>query len=531
MANIPPNLLDTLSEPLTEVYKHIEDELLINIASRFNSDKGIATTEWQIKKLAQIGQLTQDNIKIIAKNVGQIPELTQIALESTMWETLSGLEPDFLEAVKQSYAAPAMHPPQASPAIKQALENYGKQAINQMNLVNTVMLEGSLKAYRKAIVNTVTEANYAAAQGIMNKATGMVITGVESRQTALTKAIKQMANEGITAFYDKSGRAWSPEAYINMDIRTTMGNTATATVFARMDDYQADLIVTSSHAGARPLCAQDQGRMFSRSDGSGTTTDGSGQTLRYDPWSSSSYGEPAGILGINCHHYLSPFIPGVSYKRNKPTEDFAENSKEYKQSQQQRGIERNIRTAKREAQMQKVAGNSEEFEKAATKVKQKQSAYKEFCEVTGRTPRPDRTQVVGYDRKTAASVAQANKSYVEKLDKRNKDAKLILDIKSTGIRGEVNLTPTPINTEKLTFDDKHINKERQHNVTREEAVSYIKNAKISTSTWNGKFENYFSADGASYVNTETGSIRTAYKASEYDEKISKLMEVLSNHEG
>ncbi len=427
MANIPPDLLDVLSEPLTEVYKHIEDELLINIAKRFNTDKGLETNKWHIKKLAEIGQLTQDNIKIIAANTGQVPELTQIALESTLWETLSGLEPEFLEAVKQGYTAPASYPPQASPAIRQALENYGKQAINQMNLVNTVMLEGSLKAYRKAIVNTVTEANYAVAQGIMNKATGMVITGVESRQTALTKAIKQMADEGITAFYDKSGRAWSPEAYINMDIRTTMGNTATATVFARMDDYQTPLLSVSSHAGARPLCAIDQGRLFSIAGGSGETTDGAGNKIRYDPWFTSSYGKPAGILGINCHHYISPFFPGLSYKRSEPTKNFEENERIYKESQKQRGIERSIRSAKREAQMQKVAGNQEAFEKASIKVKRQQDRYKEFCETTGRTPRPDRTQVVGYDRKTAASVTQANKNYIKRQQEK------IETMKSSGI--------------------------------------------------------------------------------------------------
>lgn len=62
------------------------------------------------------------------------------------------------------------------------------------------------------------------------------VMDTRSRQDALRACIREMAEQGIPAFVDRSGREWTPEAYINMDIRTTVSNTAHAAQFARMDE-------------------------------------------------------------------------------------------------------------------------------------------------------------------------------------------------------------------------------------------------------------------------------------------------------
>lgn len=48
------------------------------------------------------------------------------------------------------------------------------------------------------------------------------------------------------------------------------------------------------------------------------------------------------------------------------------------------------------------------------------------------------------------------------------------------------------------------------------------------SVWGGKFERYYSREGAAYVNVKEQLIRTAYSSSEYDEKVRALMEVYEN---
>ena len=71
--------------------------------------------------------------------------------------------------------------------------------------------------------------------------------------------------------------------------------------------------------------------------------------------------------------------------------------------------------------------------------------------------------------------------------------KLIADILATGIKCQtVNYPPKEINVDRLSFDNEHINKEHQHNVTEEEAKEFIKSAVISFTKWNDLFENYYS---------------------------------------
>ena len=101
-------------------------------------------------------------------------------------------------------------------------------------------------------------------------------------------------------------------------------------------------------------------------------------------------------------------------------------------------------------------------------------------------------------------------------------------MKSAGMRGQIDLHPSLPDVKQLSFDDVHINDERQHGVTEEEAKSYIKNARFLVTKWNGKYTNYFSDAGAAYVDNEEGKIRTAFKNEQYDETTRKAMEEMKN---
>ena len=113
---------------------------------------------------------------------------------------------------------------------------------------------------------------------------------------------------------------------------------------------------------------------------------------------------------------------------------------------------------------------------------------------------------------------------------RQQEIAIRAELKELGFRGKMNIIPKQINVDMLGFDDKHINGEREHNVTADEAKGFVRNAKISMTVWNGKFERYYSEDGASYVDTTSHQIRTAFKKDQYDEKTRKLLEVLKKYE-
>ena len=48
--------------------------------------------------------------------------------------------------------------------------------------------------------------------------------------------------------------------------------------------------------------------------------------------------------------------------------------------------------------------------------------------------------------------------------------------------------------------------------------------------WQVIYENYYSDEGVSYVDTKKKIIRTAYKKEEFDDKIKKYLEVLNREE-
>lgn len=114
------------------------------------------------------------------------------------------------------------------------------------------MLKSTLEQFRKVITNTANiERQMQAVQDVLNTQTGKVITGVSSRTEALRQALSQIHKEGITGFIDKAGRKWTPEAYVNMDIRTTVHNTAIESVkFVRK-------ITALIFLGCRAIAAQD----------------------------------------------------------------------------------------------------------------------------------------------------------------------------------------------------------------------------------------------------------------------------------
>jgi hypothetical protein len=134
-------------------------------------------------------------------------------------------------------------------------------------------------------------------QSILNTGAGEVVTGVSSWNTAMHDAVKKMVENGLTGFIDHGGHRWSPEAYVAMDIRTTMFNTARSAVWERADSYGADFYQVSSHNGARPLCYPWQGKVIARAGPHGSTIDLDGNVIEVYAQDETSYGQPAGLFG------------------------------------------------------------------------------------------------------------------------------------------------------------------------------------------------------------------------------------------
>lgn len=391
------NLALRLSEPVEAAYLDAVDALIINIARHLGTGKAFRTASWETLKLAELGQLTEENAKIINEAVKKVPDKIRKALDEASAAALETLE----TAIREAIAAGRIEEAPVD-TVQAMLQELGQQAVQQANLVNTVMLDSCQSAYTMAVQNVaqwVSEAMSAeqagAAQEILNTAAASAEIGTETRREALRKAISQMADNGIYGFVDRAGRHWSPEAYINMDIRTTVHNAAIQSVRNRQQDYGSEIFQVSTHPGARPLCYPYQGKFFTWGSEGGTFTDGDGNRHGYKPISTTSYGQPAGLFGINCGHYPMPQIPGVTIPQDKRRQNKEANDKEYQESQQQRSLERSIREAKRKQAAFKAAGLDDAAADMAQAIKDRQAVMREFIGKTGRTRRYDRESIKG----------------------------------------------------------------------------------------------------------------------------------------
>lgn len=133
---------------------------------------------------------------------------------------------------------------------------------------------------------------------------------------------------------------------------------------------------------------------------------------------------------------------------------------------------------------------------------------------------------MGFDRKNSAEAVAANKKVQMELAEKARDDKIKESMKKVGLRGEIDLHPKIPDITHLSFDEYHVNQERQHNVTEGEAKRFIQNAVFSTTKWNGRFTNYYSSEGAAFIDNESNNIRTAFKKDQYDDAAKAAMEVL-----
>lgn len=358
-----------LSFEVLELYLAVESQILANVAASLVANEDVFTEDnilsWQVKQLSMIGKLNQQNLQVIAEMSGMALEKVIELLETAGYTAANQQDVNLRSAV---VAGLVLSPPavQASQALVGILEMYVSQAKDTMNIINTTMLTQSEQIYRDIITQT----------------TAKVLAGTTTPQQARTEVAAKWAEQGVPALVDKAGKKWSTEAYVNMTVRTMSNKVSNDMQFERIKEHGVDLIEVSSHLGARPKCAKDQGKIYSLS----------GKSKKYAAWSSTSYGAPDGLLGINCRHSIYPFVEGFSKQTYFPY-DATINEQAYEASQVQRKLERDIRKAKRQLQMVEQLGNEEQIASAKAKVRSRQQNMRDFISSTGRTRRRDREQI------------------------------------------------------------------------------------------------------------------------------------------
>ena len=386
---LSPVQIERMAADLLEVYQTIENDLLMNVASRFSAREGAPISGmlmWQTEKLNQLGALNGENLRVIAKHAGKSEKEIYRLLTETGFKAIDYDESVYAKALEKGLLQAAAGPAQASASIQQILNAAIGNAKQVLNLVNTTAVQSANKAFTD----------------IVNKVYLETSLGVRSYTDAIRSAVRDLADKGITGIqYSKNGKTinYQVDSAVRRAVLTSTSQTAGKIQLQRAQEWGSDLVEVSSHLGARPSHAEWQGKVFCLQG----ARDGYG-----DFYAVTGYGTVEGLKGVNCSHDFYPFFEGLSKQTFKPY-DLEENKRAADEQARQRAIEREIRQQKRRIIAADATGDEEGKLAAQLKLKEKEAKMAGFLDQTGRTQRKDRQQVYGFGHSEASQATWAAK--------------------------------------------------------------------------------------------------------------------------
>ena len=395
---LSPEYLLRVSEGGEAIAETLHDEIIKQIVERvaIRLDRGddyilTARDKWQIEVLQDSGMLREEIEKILAKHTGLMQEEIAEAMEDAGVKAI-----DFDNEIYKAAGLSPMPLTQSPYLIRLMQRTYEATVGDWINFTRT-----TADAAQQSFIATCDNA-------YMQVASGAVGYG-----QAYTDAINKLVESGVEVTYP-TGHTDTIETATLRCIRTGVSQATAEITDARMEEMDWDIVLVSSHLGARVTDKNDftnhywwQGKFYSRT----------GRDKRFPPYSVCGEGNVQGIHGANCRHSHGPgdgeFNPYDHY-------DSEENRKEYELQQRQRVMERRIRDSKRKCMGLKHGLDNattdeskellqEEYNKQAALLQKRNKAYGDFCEENNLKKQNERVTISQWDRKQAAQARAAAK--------------------------------------------------------------------------------------------------------------------------
>lgn len=398
-----PELLDALPEELAELYRGLEDTLLMEICSRLKAaDELNEVTVQDIKALRAHGIDLKEIEKAIRKTTGiseqKLKKLLDdvVARNQAYYTELITLADVTRPDVLVDAAAIAAIYAQTKQECRNITRSMGFLVDNGRTMLPPA------KAYQWALDNSLMQ----------------VQSGAISYNQVISNAVKQLADSGLKTVDYESGHRDQVDVAARRAVMTGVSQ-----VCAKYTEQSAEYLETpyfevSAHSGARdkpgpsPWSSHKdwQGKVYSTRSGD----------IYPNIYEVCGLGAVDGLEGANCRHRRFPWVEGVS-ERTYTDEQLAHiddglgctfESKTYtayEATQMQRRIERTIRKQKRLKNAYSAAGLEEDATAANIKLRRLNAKYKEFSKAAGLLEQSERLKVLYGDTKSTAA-AQALKA-------------------------------------------------------------------------------------------------------------------------
>ena len=363
---LDPEYLDRAGDMVAWVYGQIENEMLEHLC-RLLLDQGAEA----------LGQRGTTALMLLAQTQG--PYLMQV-IQSHAGEVNEAIARTVEDAIARSDRADADRLG-VDRWLDENMYDYPRQTRMVAQGIATVlerdnvdMVQGALDLWNQQVAAAVTK----------------VATGAATSERALHEAVREMMRNGISTITYRDAETGRQTVTNRVDVavrrhvRTQIAQDGMRRTLDVCGGAGVQLVEVSSHAGARPIHARWQGRVYSLNGD--VEVDG----VRYrDFYEATGYGKVDGLGGANCRHSFGPWLPGTPrmYDPEPKHPSGLDGDEVYRLTQGQRRRERDIRRTKRElAGAQLIAdkdaslANIAEVERLKGKLRRQQEGMRRYID-------------------------------------------------------------------------------------------------------------------------------------------------------
>ena len=383
-----PELLDALPEELAELYRGLEDTLLMEICSR-------------LKLRDELNEVTVQDIRALRSHGIDIKEIKAAIRKATgISETkLNKLLDDVIDRNQQYYTGLVdlahVTQPETLVSVEDTWAIYEQTKQTMRNITRSM---GFLVDAGRTMLPPATADQWALDNAVMQ-----VQSGAINYNQAIKTAVKQLAGSGLKVVDYESGHRDQIDVAVRRAVMTGVSQ-----ICAKYTEQSAEYLETpyfevSAHAGARdkpgpsPWSSHKdwQGKVYSIRTGD----------IYPSVYEVCGLGAVDGLEGANCRHRRFPWVEGVSERTY--TDEQLEHIDDglgctydgktytaYEATQMQRRVEREIRKLKREKAAYKAAGLHEDETAVNIRLRRLNAKYKAFSAEAGLPEQPERMKVL-----------------------------------------------------------------------------------------------------------------------------------------
>ena len=377
-----PEILDALPEELAELYRGLEDTLLMEICSR-------------LKMRDELNEVTVQNIKALRSHGIDLKEIEKAIRQTTgiSEKKLNELIDDVVERNQKYYTEVIDLARVTQPdvlvdattidAIKRQTKNVFRNITASMGFLvdaGRTMLPPA-KAYQWAL----------------DAATLKVESGAISYGQAVKEAVRELASGGLRVVDYESGHRDHVDVAARRAVMTGVSQLCGKYTEQAAEYLETPYYEVSAHAGARDVPGRSpwsshkdwQGKVYSTRSGD----------IYPNIYEVCGLGAVDGLEGANCRHRRFPWVEGVS-ERTYTDKQLAhiddglgctfegKTYTAYEATQEQRKVERTIRKLKREKTAYNAAGLTGEEQAVNIKLRRLNAKYKAFSKAAELPAKP-----------------------------------------------------------------------------------------------------------------------------------------------